>query len=53
MVVDFKVTFDEDISDDQARTVLKKAIKVGKLGSFSVSTESVKPVSPTKSPRSK
>ena len=42
MVVDFRVIFDEDVSDDQAASVLKNAIKDGKLGTFKVDSDSVK-----------
>ena len=53
MVVDFRVTFDEDISDDQAASVLKNAIENGHLGSFKVDSTSVKSISPTAEPRGK
>ena len=53
MVVDFKVTFDEDVSDDQALSVLKNVVKDGKLGSFNVNSTSVKCITPTSQPESK
>ena len=53
MVVDFRVIFDEDVSDDQALSVLKNAVKDGKLGTFKVDSTSVKSVSPTGRPRGK
>ena len=53
MVVDFRVTFDEEVSDEEAASILKNAIKDGKLGSFKVDSTSVKSVSPTAGPRGK
>ena len=50
MVVDFRMTFDEEVSDDQAASVLKNAVKDGKLGSFKVDSTSVKSISPTAEP---
>ena len=46
MVVDFRATFDEEVSDEQAASVLKNAIKDGKLGTFKVGCDSVSPIAP-------
>ena len=51
VVVDFRVTFDEDVSDDQAASILKNDIKDGQLGSFKVDSTSVESISPTSAPR--
>ena len=51
MVVDFRATFDEEVSDEQAASVLKNAIKDGKLGTFKVDSTSVSPIAPQ--PKSK
>ena len=53
MIVDFRVTFDEEVSDDQALSVLKNVVKDGKLGTFKVNSTSVKSISPTAEPRGK
>ena len=53
VVVDFRVIFDEEVSDDQALSVLKNAVKDGKLGTFKVDSTSVKSISPTAGPRGK
>ena len=53
MVVDFRATFDEEVSDDQALSVLKNVVKDGKLGSFNISSTSVKSIAPTAQPESK
>ena len=52
MVVDFRVTFDEKVSDHQALSVLKNAVKDGKLGTFKVNSTSVN-ISPTAEPGGK
>ena len=51
MIVDFRATFDEKVSDEQAASVLKNAVKDGKLGTFKVDSTSVKSISPTAGPR--
>ena len=51
MVVDFRVTFDEDVSDEEAASILKNDIKDGQLGSFKVDSTSVESISPTSAPR--
>ena len=53
MIVDFRVTFDEKVSDEQAASVLKNVVKDGKLGTFKVDSTSVKSISPTAGPRGK
>ena len=53
VVVDFKVTFDENVSEDQACSDLKNAVKDGKLGSFKVDNTSVKCIAPTAQSESK
>ena len=53
VVVDFTATFDEEVSDDQALSVLKNVVKDGKLGSFNVDSTSVKSIAPTAQPESK
>ena len=52
MVVDFRVTFDEEVSDEEAASILKNAIKDGKLGTFKVDSTSVN-ISPTPASRGK
>ena len=52
MVVDFRVIFDEEVSDDQALSVLKNVVKDGKLGTFKVDSTSVN-ISPTPASRGK
>ena len=53
MVVDFEVTFDESVSEDQACSVLKNVVKDGKLGSFNVDSASVECIAPTAEPETK
>ena len=52
MVVDFRANFDEEVSDDLARSVLKIFVMDGKLGSFQVDRASVKSIAPTSQPES-
>ena len=53
VVVDFEVTFDESVSEDQACSVLKNVVKDGKLGSFNVDSTSVECIAPTAEPETK
>ena len=53
VVVNFRATFDEEVSDDQALSVLKNVVKDGKLGNFNVDITSVKSIAPTAQPESK
>ena len=53
VVVDFRVTFDEEVSDDQALSVLKNVVRDhGELGSFNVDIKSMKNIAPTAQPES-
>ena len=47
------MTFDEEVSDDQALSVLKNVVKDGQLGSFKVDSMSVKSIAPKTHPESK
>ena len=53
VVVHFTVTFDENVSGDQACSVLKNVVKDGKFGGFNVDSTSVKCIAPTAQPESK
>ena len=44
------MTFDENVSGDQACSVLKNVVKDGKLGSFNVDRTSIKPIVPKAQP---